>query len=177
MTRSEPRFEIIDDIAHVGFTLLYDVSSLGIEAVPRPSHVGITLQVKYLQLYMSVTGDILFADGFLPLRATEGTGDTPLQVTRCTSDTPPKAALGCLLVLEADEIIDTGITHAIGGSDDWEVSITDDREWIAMRRQPPVGGVLRTVQFARPCIAVLASDILIELWLHVDDLSGALEQL
>ncbi len=157
------RFDVITAPVTAEFTLAYDVGSLAIEAVPRPAHVGITLHLKYVQLYLSDDGDIIFVDGFLPLAREPR-----------TFDTPPDAVAGRLRVLDLDEILTEGVTQAVGEQGDWSVSITEDRAWIALRRVAPLETSLRTVRFAEPCIAMLADEYLVGLWLKVDNLPAVL---
>jgi hypothetical protein len=154
------RFKVITAPVVAEFALIYDVSSLAIEPVPRLPHVGITLQLKYVQLYMSDEGDIIFPDGFLPLAGASW-----------TSDTPPEASVGGLQVCDVDEILEDGVTQLIGEQNDWSVSITKDRTWVALRRLAQLETRLRAVRFAKSCIAVLAGERLVELWLKIDNLS------
>jgi hypothetical protein len=155
----EPRFIALDTIATTQLTLVYDVFSRAIEPLQQLPHMGITLQVKFVQLCLSEDGDVIFPDGYLPIT------QVPL-----TGDVPPSAPAGSLRVLDVDAIWEKGITQGIGAIDDWGVSITEDRAWIAMRRVFPPETPLQSVRFAPPCIAVLAGERLVELWLQIDNL-------
>jgi hypothetical protein len=136
------------------FDLEYIVEDYSFDSVPRPPGGITSLVINTLQLEIDRWGQVLYVWGLCPSVAWR---DTDLE--------PPSSSPGRLTVLleQITPGVSVGVTE---DSYEWSAYFNRSTGWVSLQHPSASLDTCTTVEFASHCVAMLAGERLVAIWLQ-----------